>query len=227
MQRLEKKVPTREDLKNYLERLIWFQSDISESEFVNNLYMARFDPRVAELTVQFLEKNFKRLNAYTIKQNLQSVREPSIIGVIIDFAKQTSSEKAELKLWSLSITENIKEGTFKKFFIGLDTINPKQDMKIIKKNLKAFERWGYYWSEPLISNKLLKKNNANSHSFMSKPLRIELLFDLLLEKKSITVNEYIEALNFMVHRRQAERDLKNAPFLKAKGFTQNRVYILK
>lgn len=88
-----------------------------------------------------------------------------------------------------------------------------------EQNLKPYSKWGFY-----CSYLMLNKENSFLRTSITKSSRDLVLLDLIKEKSEFSVKDYIEKLNYKIHARQAERDLKSCPQLKPHGQTRNRVY---
>jgi hypothetical protein len=172
----------------------------------------------------YLFQNFERLNPLEIRDlNLKS-KTPQALCVLLDIIQILYGDQLSPNWegFKSCIQASIPKAPFQSYYIGLYGINPKQSLKQIKQNLKVYENWGFYCHELPLSKvtKNLKK------TLISKSKRLEHLKHLLKSQKRLTVKEYLKSLNFAIHPRQAERDLKNFPNIKFMGNTKGRIYYL-
>lgn len=201
---------------------------LTSDEIVQFAQMSRFDPRLAEMLVHHLSQYFDKINPWEVRiLNLKSDW-PQSLCALVDIAELLVSSKEKdwkdrkmWKMWKACIQFEITKASFQAFYIGLIAINPQQSQIQIKRNLKPFSAWGYYNQELPIS----EKRGRLQRTVISKSQRLELLKSLIRKRPRFTVQDYIEALDHRVHRRQAERDLAGLrERLVSQGNTRSRSY---
>lgn len=216
-------LPTVKDLKNaYVKLQAPKHSIISEAEFADWISWTRFDPRLCEIMIKYIAENYRDMNPFLIKKNLTPDSQ-AVFAVLCDIANDlpyTELQNQDWKLWKKVVQGNVKKAPFQSFYIGLSTLKPSKLLLKIQKNLSYFSKWGFYSDESPVSLKYKHKNKT----LIPPEQRRQILKELLEKNPQITVSDYIEALNYNIHRRQAERDLDTYDNLKKIGFTRNRIY---
>lgn len=195
---------------------------LTPDEIVRLAQMSRFDPRLAEMLVRHLARNFEELNPWIIRGvNLKS-EWPQSLCVLVDIAELlVLSSKQDWKLWKTCIQFEIPKASFQAFYVGLIAIDPRKSQEQMRRNLKLYSAWGFYNHELPITEKL----GRIQRTLLSKSLRLEILKELIRKRSRFTVQDYIEALDHRVHRRQAERDLVGfKDRLVSRGNTKSRTY---
>ena len=106
------------------------------------------------------------------------------------------------------------------FFIGIYKAGGKLMEEECFYSIRPYRRWGYFSKDLLIN-----KAQSTKKTLISIPQRKAILDELLKSHKKITVQDYLEKMNFQIHRRQAQRDLKSHKRLKPQGQTKGKYYI--
>ncbi len=216
-------------------RLIFFYdlfqrspNQVRDIDLIDFSQMSRFDPRGAEIIVNYISLFYEGLNPFKLRTLNLKAKSPQALCLLLDIAglnlkTKNSNIAQDFDAFKKCIQSGVPKAPFQSFYVGLYGINPKNSMGQIKKNLTLFETWGYYCDEIPIT----QKNQSIKKTLISKKKRIEQLSLLLKSKTSICVNDYLIFLNHTVHPRQAERDLKSYPKIKTQGKTKGRIYFLK
>lgn len=194
---------------------------LSESDTIILAHWARFDPRLGEQLVGALQTQWPNINPLELrKKNLKS-HWPQATLVILEHLKQIQLQEPDLyDLFYQLVTHKAQKAPYQFFYIGLYPIAAKQMLKQALDPHPIYAKWGYYATDPMWS----KSTKLRQATTLKPSERKKILKKLIEEKKEITVSDYLRACHFSVHRRQAERDLKEAPQLKAIGNTKLRVY---
>ena len=121
--------------------------------------------------------------------------------------------------WSKCVMTDISPAKNEQFFIGLYKAGGKLAKEECFYSIKPYRQWGYFSKDLLIN-----KAKATEKTLIPIHQREAIINELLKSHKRITVQDYLEKMNFQIHRRQAQRDLKNHKKLKAYGQTKNRYY---
>lgn len=214
-------LPTTQNLKNTYEKLQTPKKHISEQEFASWVAWVRLDPRLCEIMIKYISYNYTLMNPFLLKKEL-SLEVKAVFAVLCEVAENLvdPASKKDWRLWKKIVQNDVEKVPFQSFYLGTSTIKPSKSLEKIKRNLNYFSKWGFYCSESPIS---LKYKNQNK-TLISQAQRKQVLEELMSKKKEITVNDYIDALNKNIHRRQAERDLSDHKGLRKIGFTRTRIY---
>lgn len=217
-----KKIPNQQDLLiayNELE-----QGSLTEKKMLRYFQWVRFDPRLGEIIVKKLLSDWRLLNPFSLYSELQTSTWPSVMGVILDMV-EVNIKKVDSKAfgaWKACVTYKIKKEKFQQFYIGLTAFAGKKVNDQLENSNKIFKRWNFYGTNLLYNKE--KKQNFNK-SFLNKDQRIKILNQFIQNQtQPFSVGDYLRVLPLPTSRRVAEKDLKDHPKLKGKGFTKNKVY---
>ena len=92
-----------------------------------------------------------------------------------------------------------------------------------EESLAEYKRWGYLGREAPFAKEL----GSPARGTLERNERRNLLRRLADRRGSVTLAEYLEALHGTVSRRQAQRDLREAPFLAKRGTTRGARYVVR
>lgn len=218
-------LPDRERLIEFYDM---FQSNplqVQALDLVQFTQMSRFDPRSSEIITVYLSKYYFKLNPLDVRDlNLKS-KSPQALCVVLDIVSlyYQSQLGTNWEGFKHCIQVGLPKAPFQSYYVGLYGINPKQSLKQISRNLTVFENWGFYCDDLPLRKKWQNRNKT----LISKKLRLEHLKILLKTHPHLTVRDYLSSLNFSIHPRQAERDLKSYPKIKFIGNTKGRIYYLE
>ena len=215
------KTPSPNDLMKAYDQLQ--AGPLSLSLLMETFEWVRFDPRLGEILASSIEKNWRHLNPFEIFNGLLLSTWPAVMGVLLDMAQLqiVPGEIKQYRIWKKCATANLKNAQNEQFFIGLYSLAGSQMLRQVERSNKIYRRWGYF-GEDLFFNKA--NNQKVRGTLVKKELRLRVLNQLLAQKRSISVNDYIEALPAPVSRRIAELDLHHFKGLKRQGQTKGRVY---
>lgn len=183
----------------------------------------RFDPRLGEIIVHYLIKNWKTLNPILLNEKLSTSIWPQTFGVICDHVQLfiQKSDKKLFKNWYKCIFGNIKiKKDYSTFYIGIYSFGSVLQMNEVEKSLEPYSRWGYYSSSPIVEIK-----NSQKSTLLNSSLRLSNLKKLSLQYKIFRVLDYIKICDFQISKRIAELDLKK--WAIKRGNTKGAYYVLK
>ena len=108
------------------------------------------------------------------------------------------------------------------FFMDIYSIGSKQLFEEATHATQIYKKWGYFGKDLMIN-----KVSCSQRTLIPLQQRRFLLDQLLKQKRRLKVEDYLRELNFQIHRKQAQRDLKNHPWLKVCGNTMGAIYVKK
>jgi hypothetical protein len=183
---------------------------------------SRFDPRLGEIWVGYVSKNWKSINPMDFRKHLHNLPWPSAAALLIEFVKKShdkSDEHTLFKHWFNLVIEGISKAPQEMFFIGLRQMGEPALLEDARFPLQEFSKWGYFSRENL--------SHRTQKPKLSRQVRENTLLFLLEKKSRIRTQDYWLAIDKCISKRQAERDLERAPFLKSFGKTKGRVFSKK
>lgn len=170
-----------------------------------------------------LADRYESINPFHLWRANNADPEPQALLVLVEFAALRSNP--EFRIWRRPLEEGVLLGPPQAFFVREGWPRPNVDIKAALTSLKPYSRWGYFGREDLARVKSDEKIISGSGpTIMGKAERFQILEQLLKVNRKLTVSKYIQACGGRVHRRTAERDLREHPKLRSKGFTRGKEY---
>lgn len=221
------KIPTTEDLQEAYEALITEKTAILPEKIALWTQWCRFDPRLAEILVEFLIQHWEQLPLIVLRKHLLAQPWPQAFGVLAENAIASGSIPSEyrrtFRKWTATILTDVPPAPFEQFFIGLRKIAGREMMKDVFETSQTYLKWGYFGRDLLVN----KASRAKPHTLVSSENRRRLLHELMQGRSRITVKDYQTALEHRVSKRQAELDLSREKRLRPFGNTRGRFYRVK
>ena len=222
------RIPNQKKISKAYKALQIFPQSVSIKDLVLWSQWARLDPRLGEILVEHISKFWQKQNPVEINQSLKQQVWPAAFGVLLEqvpfyYSQHLKNEKWNKKLfscWSKCVMTDIPCAKGEQFFIGIYKAGGKLMKEECFYSIKPYRRWGYFSRDLLIN-----KAKSTQKTLISIAQREAILDELLKSHKKITVRDYLEKMNFQIHRRQAQRDLKNHKRLKPQGETKGKYYI--
>ncbi len=223
-----KKIPSEKTRLRAYKALQFFPKSVNLKELVLWSQWARMDPRLGEILVKHLAKYWQSINPVELNTALKKRVWPSAFGVLLEhipfyysqYASKKTKDKKLFFYWSKCTMANISPAQNEQFFIGLYKPGGKLMREECFYSIKPYRKWGYF-----AKDLMLNKARVSQKTLIPLPQRTALIDELIKARKKITTKDYLEKINFKIHRRQAQRDLKNHKNLRAKGNTKNRYYV--
>ena len=187
---------------------------------------SRLDPRLGEIMVQHLSWCWKQYHPIKLNSIIRLQAWPSALGVLLNHVPIYYQQKEKIwkevdffKKWSNCVMDSIPSAKNELFFINIYSAGSRFMYREAVCSTQIYKTYGFLGKELLIN-----KAKSVQRTLIPAPQRKVILNELLKTKKTLTVREYLSELNFQIHHKQAQRDLKNHPKLKAYGNTKNKIY---
>ncbi|MEK7791086.1 MAG: hypothetical protein AAB309_05630 [Deltaproteobacteria bacterium] len=174
--------------------------------------MLRFDPRLLSILIIYFLNHWYELNPLKIRIKFSEMKTSQVLGVIKEFLLDYSRDK-ELKFFFEYLTKDLKPVSPQLFFLGLFAIGSERQELIARKSLKQYSKWGFLGDErPQIDP--FSKKTIGSYDIATRKRIIE---EILRHKKTISLRDYLNALDHSISTQQALYDLKQMKGLKLIG----------
>lgn len=217
-------IPNQKKLSKAYKALQAFPHSVCVKDLVLWSQWARLDPRLGEILIEYISKFWQKQNPVEINQRLKQQAWPAAFGVLLEqvpfYYSQHLKNKKLFLYWSKCVMTDIPRAKGEQFFIGIYKAGGKLVKEECFYSIKPYRQWGYF-SKDLLINKVL----STDKTLIPLSQRQVILDELLKSHKKITVQDYLEKMNFQIHRRQAQRDLKNHKKLKPQGQTKGKHYV--
>ena len=237
-------IPSSKKLASVYYNLQFAQKKESDKSIALYSQWVRLDPRLGEILVAYIAKFWKSHHPISLNEEIKKQVWPQALGVILEQTKlyffkqskssQSSKKKLKEKLyemkedlalfqsWYECVMCSIKPASGELFFFEIYSIGSSLFHKEVFHTTKSYRKWGYLGKELM-----LNKTISLGKTLIPSEQRKCILENLIQKKKTITVKEYLSELDFQVHPKQAQMDLKNHKKLKPRGYTRSRVYLVK
>ena len=188
----------------------------------------RLDPRLGEILVSYMANFWEKHNPIFLNKEIKKQVWPQALGVILEqtelffLRKKTKDPISLFRAWYSCVMCDIKPACNELFFFETYPIGSTLFYEQASHAIKSYRKWGY-----LGKALMLNKTISLGKTLIPSKQRKVILKNLLKKRKTLTVKEYLSELNLQVHPKQAQMDLKNNKKLSPKGYTRNRVYIVK
>jgi hypothetical protein len=188
---------------------------------------SRFDPRLAEIWVSFLIREWERYPPLELRNALLCQPWPATAAVLLEFTAKRVSNPTLFPFWHRMVTESFPKGNWEQFFIGLREIAGKAMQEDARFAFCEYRKWGYLGREILLNKSgrgSLTGGGKRTHTLLPET-RQEILKEMLISSARITTDLYWEAISRCISRRQAERDLEKSSIVRACGKTRARYFL--
>lgn len=210
-------IPSQSDFEKAYDKLLHSHS-VPIDRFVRYVPWCRFDPRFAEICVQYLTRKWNSLNPLKLRELLEKQPWPAVFGVLLEFTKKKETSEV-FRYWSKLVTFDLKPASDEQFFMGFRQLGGLAMLEDSAYSLSEYRRWGY-----LSRENLLGKETTGT---LPPQTRHEILKSLFSRTQRVKTNDYWLAIGKCVSKRQAERDLKDSPLLSSHGRTKGKLFTFR
>jgi hypothetical protein len=182
---------------------------------------SRQEPRLLWVLVDLLARRYDHFDPLLLRRAAEGARWPAALAVALEFARAARPSQ-ELSDVADFICRRLPKARGEQFFLSARAFGGEQARRDAQESLAEYKRWGYLSRELPVAKEL----GALAAGTMEPAERMNLLRRLAERQRSITLPDYLTALRGRSSRRQASRDLAEAPFLRRKGSTRGSRYVL-
>jgi hypothetical protein len=219
-------IPSRKKLIQVYNLLQASKQKLTEKDIIEWAGYSRFDPRLAEILISYLTLSWRTFNPLKMRELNLSEAWPQTLAVLLEHVElnlkntKKDSDVQLFKLFKDLLLFDIQPAEYQSYTIGLFSVGGQLQKKCSELPHPIFKKWGFYENDLFLS----KTSKGREQTLYDVETRKRVLKSLLKTNKKISVNDYIEACRFSIHRRQAERDLSQFFKLKKTGRTRGRLY---
>lgn len=184
--------------------------------------MSRYDPRLFGIVTEYTFHNWKTGNPYQIRQILKDMQWPQTLCVVYDFVASATSDK-ECRFFYEYITRDVLPVTPQLFYLNIYPPGSHSMRRAVQEPIQEYLDWGYLARErPIIHG---KQRQTLGH--WGPQARKNIIRRIITQKRSISLSDYLETLDHTISRQQALFDLKESPWVKAKGKGRGSFWVKK
>ena len=223
-----KQAPSTRQLKTAYSILQNKRTKVSDQKLALYSQWVRLDPRLGEIMIQHIAQFWMQYNPIELNRQIQLQIWPSVFCVLLEqvpFYFEQKKIKINFSLfqkWANCVKDSIVPAPNQLFFVSLYPLGSKRLIESATHATQIYKKWGFFEKDLLINKAIPPKK-----TLIPTEQRKLILEELLKKKQKITVKDYLRELNFQIHIKQAQRDLKAQTFLYPYGKTKARVYIYK
>lgn len=224
--KLKHRIPSEQDLVHAYNE--FQKGTVSLDSFMLKFEWCRYDPRLGQLLIQYLNSHWRQWNPFDVAHHLQNSEWPGVFGVLCSHVGLTLPLKVRkpFTAWQRCCLSQIRtKKEWSLFFIGINSFGGKLQKTEAFDSIPLYSQWGYFGKTPMVSIQTPNKRSLINRTLLSKDVRHQKLMALFKTKRRICISDYLEYLEFRVSIRTAELDLKH--WARKSGNTKGARYTLK
>jgi hypothetical protein len=175
--------------------------------------MLRYDPRLLSILLQLLLARWQDINPSALRRNMQTMRWPEALLVVLEFAKAESHEPEFRYLAEYLAAGFTRVEPVERFFMDAERPASRVAERRMGRNLAAYARWGFVGSERPIADPVTKRALGRYDA----QTRRNILHDLVARRGELSLAEYLDAVDHAISRQQALADLRSSQQLQLQG----------
>lgn len=175
--------------------------------------MLRYDPRLLSILLQFCLEHWQELDPQALRRHMHRMQWPQALGVLFEFARAAERNR-ELGLLADYVSAGFpKVDPPEQFFFDAARPGSRTAARKLGRSLAPYAKWGFIGTERAIADVGTKRAVGR----YDRATRLRILDRLLDERETVTLAEYLDAIDNAVSRQQARNDLKAHPSLTVEG----------
>jgi hypothetical protein len=175
--------------------------------------MLRHDPRLLTILLQWVIETWTELNPLEVRRQMTRMRWPQALAVVFSFVR-VASQDAELRRFADYASAGWHRiSPPERFFFGGERPGSRMAARHLGRNLAPYARWGFIATERPAADVFSKRTVGRYDA----PTRRRILAELLDRQESVTLAEYLAAVDHSVTRQQAFSDLRSLGGLLLEG----------
>lgn len=222
--------PSQKQLENAYSHLLGAQS-VLETQWVMYSRYSRYDPRLAEIWIKRMAKEWKKLSPLMLQEKNIKEFSPATLGVLLEqlymYLVDLQSKKIFYK-WKELVMCDVKPSQGENFLIGIYPFASKAMLEQAEAPHISFKKWGFSGADILV-NKYLKVQQTKQKTGLSKKVRKTMLDRFIAAQKKaghfkFKLNDYVQFCGGHISTRVAQLDLLSAKHIRRHGRTKSRYY---
>ncbi|EKD51147.1 MAG: hypothetical protein ACD_62C00330G0001 [uncultured bacterium] len=202
---------------------LWpYRFSSAEELFCLTSEMARYDPRLFGILVEFVIFHWENLNPLCVRRFIKAMNAPQIAGVIFEFARGVL-KNFEFGCFADYITRGLEPIAPQLFFRSL-TAPASHTMRLTAQTpVHEFLKWGFIARERPVLHGATRQSLGSWNS----KTRQNIILELAERHSSFTIHDYLGAIDHTISRQQALNDLKGSKWVKMKGQKRGSRWVKK
>ena len=184
---------------------------------------SRFDFRLLYVLVEFFGRRLETIHPFVLRKHICAMPTPAVWGVLLEFAGKLWKGE-DFRSFRDIVLRTIRPAKPQMYWLSQRRPRPEKMAKTIQATPEEFSTWGFYCDEAPLLKELYPIGRAKT---FSSAKRRAMLKTLLTSQKSVSVSEYLAALDDSITRQQAHRDLTLFPNIQKLSDRRGRRYYLE
>lgn len=175
--------------------------------------MLRYDARLLTILLQLWIKRWLDIHPLRLRAHMHLMRYPQALLVMLEFARLAThgSECRYLLNYLRAGWEKVEPP--ETFFLDGPKPHSRMAQRISGRNLAPYARWGFLGTERPLVDLSIKRTLGH----YDKAARLRILDKTLERNGSVSIPEYLEAVDYSISRQQARTDLRGVKKLRLRG----------
>ncbi|MBN1283453.1 MAG: hypothetical protein JXA24_06760 [Proteobacteria bacterium] len=196
------------------EEKAWPYGEMSQSElFCLAADMSRYDPRLFDVLVSFLDRRWGALDPLAIRSTYAFMETPQTIAVMAEFLLGRQGHPDEKRFFFEYLQKGLAPVPLQLYYHYLYRPGGELMMRAAEAPLQEYKRWGFLAREAPVLDEAGRRT-VGSRDAAS---RRNILVRLLEERKRIRMVDYLAALDFGISRQQALLDMRSTKGVRLTG----------
>jgi hypothetical protein len=175
--------------------------------------MLRYDARLLSILLQWFLAHYQELDLGRLRRAMKGMRWPQALGVVLEFARSASNDVELAYAARYLVAGWPRIEPTERFFIDDDLPGSRMAQRRLGRNLRAYSAWGFIGVERPTADAATKQTVGR----YDRATRLRILADALRRSPSVSLGEYLDAIDHSVIRQQALADLRSVPGLRLTG----------
>jgi len=175
--------------------------------------MSRYDPRLFDVLVAFLDRRWRNLNPLAIRSLYDSMQTPQTIAVMAEFLLGQQGSSDEKRFFLEFLQRGLKPVPLQLYYHYLYRPGGDLMLRAVEAPLFEYKKWGFLAREAPVLDEAGRRT-VGSRDAAS---RRNILLHLFEDRVRIRLIDYLAALDFGISRQQALLDMRSVKGVRLVG----------
>jgi hypothetical protein len=194
----------------------------AEDRLALAMELSRFDPRLLGVVVDVIARSWRSFDPVALRAAIHRLPTPAVAGVVAGFAASLPGERdrSHFLAW---LVDGLQPAPLQLYFIGIHAPGGRLVGLAAERPHVEYLRWGFLARERPFAKDAQIERRAGRYPAAT---RRRILLDLLGGGRSISLGDYLDAVERCVSRQQALADIRTIPDVVRKGHGRGTRYRL-
>ena len=188
------------------EKRTWpYLTKSAEELFALAAEMSRYDPRLFDILVAFLGRNWRVINPSELRSFYPSMETPQVVAVMAEFLLAQQAVPEEKRYFLRYLQEGLEPVPLQLYYRDLYRPGGNLMKRAEETPLREYKRWGFLAREAPAEGEAGRRTMGSRDA----EARRNILLRLLKEGRRIRLADYMAALDNKISRQQALLDIRS------------------